>query len=155
MWPKQSECNSFYGDPLNPHFVDNLVGVQFPWMCVTSWDGKPYRRVQVHKLCAESLQRVLMAIWDAAGHSQDKINEWGLNKCGGGYSFRKMRNGTSLSMHSYGCAIDFDPDRNGFGDPSPHFAQCPEVLKAFADEGWEWGGDWHTKDGMHWQAARA
>jgi hypothetical protein len=48
-------------------------------------------------------------------------------------------------------------------DRTPRFAEFPEVLKAFADEGWRWGGDWNGNgssadermaDGMHWQATR-
>lgn len=154
-WPKQSYCTQFYGDPRGKDFDDNLTGVAIPWLCVTSWDGKPYKRIQVHKRCAESLTRIFAAIWEASGHSQDKINEWGMNKCGGGYAFRSMRGGTRLSMHSYGCAVDFDPDRNAMGDATPHFAECQEVRNAFHAEGWVWGGNWSGRycDGMHFQAA--
>lgn len=153
VWPKQSECKTFYGDPRSKDFEDNLVSVTIPWMCVTSWDGKAYKRIQVHKKCADSLTRIFNAIWEAAGKSQDKINDWGMNKCGGGYAYRLIRGGNSLSMHSYGCAVDFDPARNALGDSNPHFARCPDVLHAFQVEGWVWGGGWHRKDGMHWQAA--
>ncbi len=44
-------------------------------------------------------------------------------------------------MHSYGCAVDLDPVNNGLSDRTPRFAQFPQVLQAFADEGWKWGGD--------------
>jgi hypothetical protein len=56
-------------------------------------------------------------------------------------------------MHSYGAAVDFDPDRNGLGDPTP--AMDPRVVAAFKAEGWTWGGDWspRNRDGMHFQAA--
>ena len=128
MWPKQSECNQFYGDPRKDGFINNLVGVRFPWQCFTSWDGKVYKFVQVHQSCAESLRRILAEIWTAAEQSQEKIHEWGMDICGGGYNFRVIRGGTSLSMHSYGCAVDFDPARNALGDPTPHFEGCNAVL---------------------------
>jgi hypothetical protein len=152
MWPKQKECSTFYGDPRSPGFANKLVSVTIPWMCVMD-TGATCKHITVHPKCAQSLQGILNEIWDVSGHSQDKINEWGMNVCAGGYSYRLMRGGSSLSMHSYGCAVDFDPARNGFGDDHPHFADCPEVLKAFEGERWTWGGNWHKKDGMHWQAA--
>lgn len=153
MWPKQSDCGVFYGDPGDKGFESQLVRVSIPWLCVTPWDGKPYKKLLIHRKCADSLRRVLDAIWEAAGRNQDKINEWGLNLCGGTYAYRTMRGGRKLSMHSYGCAIDWDPRRNALGDMTPHLAKCPEVLKAFRDEGWVWGGDWNRRDGMHFQAA--
>jgi hypothetical protein len=72
---------------------------------------------------------------------------------GGAYNFRVMRGGSSLSMHAYGCAVDFDPARNGFGSRNPYLAKCPAVLEAFKREGWTWGGTWKKPDGMHFQAA--
>jgi hypothetical protein len=56
-------------------------------------------------------------------------------------------------MHSWGCAIDFDSARNGFGDTTPNFALIPAVTDAFLAESWVWGGKWHKPDGMHFQAA--
>ncbi|MGY3916723.1 M15 family metallopeptidase [Aeromonas australiensis] len=64
-----------------------------------------------------------------------------------------MRGGTRLSMHSWGCAVDFDSSRNSFGDSTPNFQNIPAVLTAFESQGWTWGGKWKKPDGMHWQAA--
>jgi hypothetical protein len=153
MWPKQSECITFYGDPKDPNFEDNLVLVPIPWMCVNSWDGKTCKSIKVHRRCAQSLIRILAKIWEVSGKSQDKINQWGMNKCGGGYAYRVMRGGTSLSMHAYGCAVDFDPARNELGDVNPNLAHCIDVIRAFKNEGWTWGGGWKKPDGMHFQAA--
>jgi hypothetical protein len=80
---------------------------------------------------------------------------------GGVVQYRLMRGGDQLSIHSYGAAIDLDPGRNALHNQTPRFAKFEEVLKAFADEGWTWGGDWNGNgssaderrpDGMHWQA---
>lgn len=152
-WPKQADCPTFYGNPSKPDFESNLVVVPFPWMAVLAWDkGRRVKGARVHKKCSESLGNIFAAIWEAAGRDQNKINEWGLNYFGGGYAYRKIRGGTALSMHSFGCAVDFDPARNELGNNKPHFAECPEVLKAFADEGWVLGGTWSRADGMHFQA---
>lgn len=160
-WPKQSECNSFYGDPRgsngwpSPKWEkENLMLVPAPWKLVTAWDGSPVRGIRCHIKCAESLERVLAEIWEAAGRRQDVIDLWGMNLFGGGYNFRVMRGGSALSMHSWGCAVDFDPARNVFGSKKINFVHCPAVLHAFAHEDWTWGGEWKRPDGQHFQAAR-
>lgn len=160
-WPHQSEVDSFYGNPRGINgeeskewVAENIIYLKTPWKLFTAWDFRPITKgTRVHKKCAQSLETVFNQIWQAAGQSQQKINEWGMNLYAGAFNFRPMRNSTRLSMHSWGCAIDFDSARNGFGDTTPHFAHIPQVLDAFAGEGWSWGGHWKKPDGMHWQAA--
>lgn len=159
-WPKQSQCDAYYGNPRGPRDASkvsqtweaaNLTTIKPPFRM--TYDGKPISTIRIHKRCADSLLRVLNAIWIAAGRDQSVVDAWGVSIYGGAFNYRLMRGAGALSMHSYGCAIDLDPARNGFGDKTPHFATVPEVLKAFADEGWTWGGKWSKPDGMHWQAA--
>lgn len=157
-WPLQKDCDRFYGNPRGANGKpsakwesENLVSIRPPYRM--TYAGKPITGIRVHKKCAESLKRVLARIWEAAGKDQATVDRWGVSIYGGAYNYRLMRGGNSLSMHSWGCAIDLDPARNGLGDQTPHFANVPEVLAAFAAEGWEWGGDWSRRDGMHWQAA--
>ena len=159
-WPHQNDTDAFYGNPRGMNGrasakweSANLAKVPIPWKLITAWDGMNVTGVRVHRLCAESLGKVFDDIWLAAGQQQRKINEWGMNLYGGGYNFRLMRGGSRLSMHSWGCAVDFDPSRNGFGDTTPNFANYPAVRDTFAAEGWTWGGNWSRPDGMHWQAA--
>lgn len=163
-WPHQNFAADYYGRNLrisrgaagpDPKWErDNLVLVQLPWRAVASWDGSlKIRALRVHKHCAVSLMRVLTAIWAEFGQSQKAIEAAGMHLVGGGYNWRQMRGSARLSMHSYGCAVDFDPARNGMGDPTP--AMDPRVVAAFKAEGWVWGGDWSPRhrDGMHFQAA--
>lgn len=159
MWPLQSECDAFYGNPrgLNGQpsqtwMRNNLVRIDVPFRM--TFDGQRVSKITIHKKCADSLSRILQAIWIASGHNQARIEEWGVDKYGGSFNFRLMRGLSSLSMHSWGCAIDIDPARNGLGDPSPYLANCPLVIAAFDAEKWTWGGRWNRKDGMHFQAAR-
>jgi hypothetical protein len=66
----------------------------------------------------------------------------------GCFNIRKMTSGRSYSVHSWGMAVDLNAGTNGYKrDPSlsPDFVQC------FTDAGFEWGGDWQTPDGMHFQ----
>lgn len=159
-WPHQDEVDSFYGNPRGPDGEpnaewerDNIVKVKPPWQIVTAWDFQPVSGIRIHRECAESLKKILEQIWISSGHGENKIKEWGMHLYAGAYKYRLMRGGTRLSMHSWGCAVDFDSARNAFGDHSPNFGSIPPVLDAFANEGWTWGGDWRTPDGMHWQAA--
>lgn len=154
-WPHQSECSTFYGNPRDKNFeAHNIVSVPVPWLMVTAWDGQRVKSIRVNRRCADSLARIMAVIWSAAGKSQDVINGWGLNLYGGGYNFRTMRGGKSLSMHAYGCAVDFDPSRNQQGDDDPYLMDRPIVVAAFENEGWTWGGRWRNADGMHFQAAQ-
>jgi hypothetical protein len=162
-WPLQSECNTFYGNPRNqkdpsqpsPKWEsENLVRVKPPF--VIYYEGKQVKAgMLVHKKVADSLARVLGVIWDKAGKSQAKIDAWGVSNFAGAYTFKLMKSGKALSMHSWGCALDLDPERNGYKDDTPNFANIPEVVAAFENEGWVWGGRWTDPcDGMHFQAAR-
>lgn len=162
VWPKQSEMDSYYGNPrgingkASPQWESaNLVFIpaaNLPFKI--TYDGKPVSGIRCHKKVKDAFLRVLNRIWDASGKSQAKVDEWGMSKFGGCYLFRLKRGGSSLSTHSYACAFDFDPANNGFKDPTPRFANYPEVLAAWKAEGAVWGGDWKgSPDGMHWQFA--
>lgn len=161
-WPSQSECDAYYGNPRGVNgepsagwVKANLVTIPVPYAMVTAWDGQPVKQIRIHRKCADSLGRVLQAIWVASGHNQAVIEQWGADKFGGTFAFRTKRGLASLSMHAYGCAIDFDPERNGLGNARGHLRDCPLVIAAFKAENWVWGGDWQGRpDPMHFQAAR-
>lgn len=153
-WPLERNAAAFYGDPRADDFErKNIVYVKPPFRM--TYDGKPLTKgVRVHRKCAESLSRVYAAIWEAYGRSQSALDATGFTKTAGGFVIRNKRGGRTLSMHSYGAAVDHDPENNARGDTSPAFANHPKIVRAFAAEGWEWGGDWSGRscDGMHWQA---
>lgn len=159
QWPKQSECNIFYGNPRGRNGAAsaawegvNLTRIKPPFQMYFG-DAK-VSSIRVHIKCAAAFMAVFNALWVASGRNQRVIDEWGVSKYAGAYNFRLMRGGNSLSMHSWGCAIDLDPANNGMGDATPRFAQYPQVIKAFKDQGAIWGGDWGSKDGMHFQFSR-
>lgn len=81
---------------------------------------------------------------------------------------RPVTGGSGWSQHAYGLAIDVNPFHNPYirGDVViPEFATAyldrdrdlpgmihdgDEVVRAFREIGWEWGGDWNTlKDWQH------
>lgn len=157
VWPLQKNCDAFYGNPRGAGNgasakweAENLVTVKCPWGL--KYNGKAVAGIRIHRKAADSLTRVLNAIWERVGRSQTEVDRIGMSKYGGSYNFRAMRGGAALSMHSYGCALDFDPARNALG--SKKMSMDMRVIEEFEREGWEWGGHWSRPDGMHFQAAR-
>ena len=162
-WPKQSAMSAFYGNPDTNHDgmpdaaweAANLISIKSPYRMVLAWDpSRTVSTIRVHKKCADSLLRVLTAIKAHYG-TQEEIDAARMHLYGGCYNFRLMRGGSSLSIHSWGAAIDLDPERNGLGVTyNPAKGMMPQaVIDAFAAEGWVWGGKWSRPDGMHFQAA--
>ena len=73
----------------------------------------------------------------------DQVKTWD-----GCFNIRLKRGSTNVSLHSWGIAIDINAAWNRFrSKPTMGF----ELVKAFTDAGFEWGGDWSQPDGMHFQ----
>ena len=60
----------------------------------------------------------------------------------------KRSNPQSVSLHSWGLAIDVNASGNGFGVKPTLSAG---FVKCFTDAGFDWGGVWAKPDGMHFQ----
>lgn len=161
VWPKptREDLINFYGDPdaNNDGKPDvkweslNLTYVTPPYPMYWSWSGQPAKRIKVHKKCADALETALKQI--GACYTEQAIKDHQLDQCGGAYNFRLMRGGNSLSMHSYGCAIDLAPEINGLGkrwDPNDHMMPYG-VVNIFAETGAKWGGRWSRPDCMHFE----
>jgi hypothetical protein len=69
----------------------------------------------------------------------------------GCFSIRKVRGGQSMSLHSWGLAIDVNAAWNGLGK-EPQLSSG--FVKCFIDAGFDWGGNFSRKDGMHFQLAK-
>lgn len=76
----------------------------------------------------------------------DELKTWD-----GCFNIRKKRGLTTLSLHSWAVAVDMNAAENGLN-------QTPKIsagfVKCFTDAGFEWGGTWKRKDGMHFQLAK-
>ena len=69
----------------------------------------------------------------------------------GCFNVRKKRGLASQSLHSWGAAIDVNAAWNGLGK-EPQLSAA--FVKCFTDSGFDWGGVWKRKDGMHFQLSK-
>lgn len=152
-WPLQSDAMAYYGDPRDPNwYAKNIGHIICPWPLFMG-DAK-IPSVAIHVKCASSLMAVFHKV--ASTLQLTDIARRRYTSYDGSYNFRPKRGGTTLSMHAYGAAIDFDAGDNPFHGAKHLFTDDDPLVKAFKSEGWIWGGDWSpgSIDAMHFQAAR-
>jgi hypothetical protein len=94
-----------------------LVTLDLPYPMRLAWDTDSIvKKMRCHKLVKGNFEAVFKDLLAHYGH--DKIKELGIDLFGGCFNYRKMRNGSKLSMHSWGIAIDLDPARNQLRETS-------------------------------------
>ena len=82
-----------------------------PYPMFLAWDKqKEVPRMSCHVFVAPYIERILKETLKHYG--PDRIKALGLDLFGGCLNVRKMRGGNSWSMHSWGIAVDLDPDNN-------------------------------------------
>lgn len=69
----------------------------------------------------------------------------------GCFNIRKKRGLVSMSLHSWGIAVDMNAFENGL-NMEPKFSSG--FVKCFTYNGFDWGGVWKRKDGMHFQLSK-
>jgi hypothetical protein len=100
------QLNAKYGVPNEAGTYLTTIILPYPFL----YDGKPVSKMRCHKLVADKFLAVFNDI--LAHYGLEEINKLGINKYGGCFNYRKMRGGSQLSRHSWGVAIDLDPQRN-------------------------------------------
>jgi hypothetical protein len=101
-----AQLNAKYGVPNEAGTYLTTIILPYPFL----YDGKPVSKMRCHKLVADKFLAVFNDI--LAHYGLEEINKLGINKYGGCFNYRKMRGGSQLSRHSWGVAIDLDPQRN-------------------------------------------
>jgi hypothetical protein len=131
-----AQCQKKYGTPSasNP--------------CMVMWDvpsileiGVIPKRIYCNKDLVIPLSKAFQNLIHT-GHVKE-LKTWD-----GCFNVRKKRGGSTMSLHSWGVAVDVNAFSNCFG--------CKPTLsagfvKCFTDVGFDWGGNWRKPDGMHFQ----
>ena len=140
---------SKYGKP-NVTGAGYLVTINLPYPMRLAWDKKiKVSKMVCHRLVANNYLRVFNELLTTYGY--DKIVELGIDLFGGCFNFRKMRGGSDWSRHSWGVAIDLDPERNLLKETSatarfarPEYKQMIDIFykHGFISLGKEKNYDW-------------
>lgn len=163
VFPKQSECPDFYGAPGLPGtsadkaMQARLVKIRIPFTFRLDYDlDTPITSIRLHAKCAESAEEAYERVFQHYG--KDRMISLGLDRFAGSYNPRKMRGGSSWSMHAFGCAIDTYAAPNGLHDRKPKALFSRPEYDAWFDIwqqfGWVPLGRAIDRDYMHVQAAR-
>lgn len=152
----QKQIEAKYGKA-NKTGAGYLVTLKLPYPMYLNWDTKTViRSFQCHKLVHDRLLAIFQDI--LAHYGIDEIRRLQLDDYGGCFNYRLMRGSTTtLSKHSWGIAVDIDPDRNLLHETriTARFAR-PEY-KAFLDIWYKHGffslGREKNYDFMHFETA--
>lgn len=132
------------------------VDFKSPFPLQITWGNRAYTStVKCHQAVKASLENIFNEILLLYG--LEEIKRLGIDQYGGCFQYRNKvgKNATSLSLHSWGIAIDLDPNRNLFNETSKtaRFAR-PEykaMIDIFYKHGWESLGRERNFDYMHFQ----
>lgn len=151
-WPKQDYTSmiNFYG-PIG----ENQTTLVLPYSLKLAWDETvAVKRLTCHEKVAESLYTIFEKTLNVYGIKE--IQKLRLDLFGGCLNVRKMRGGSSWSIHSWGAAVDIDPDNNQlkWGKDRASLAKpvYNDFWKIVEEEGWTSLGRKRNYDYMHFQA---
>lgn len=136
---------------------ENQTSLVLPYSMVLDWDkNTTVKKMTCHEKIHDSLKNIFVKTLDHYG--LDKIKQLRLDQFGGCLNVRKMRGGSSWSIHSWGTAIDIDPDMNqlkwGKDRASLAKAEYLPFWKIVEGEGAISLGRLRNYDWMHFQFAR-
>lgn len=133
-----AQAHARYGDPKTERFM-------------VLWDVPPAleigalpRRVYCNRDIRVPLERAFTLI--VTQGLAPLVKTWD-----GCFQIRPTHGTTTPSLHSWGCAIDFNAPWNQLGHTP---TMDPRLVACFKEAGFDWGGRWKRKDGMHFQLAR-
>tara|TARA_R110000782_G_scaffold132751_1_gene224891 strand:+ start:115 stop:546 length:432 start_codon:yes stop_codon:yes gene_type:complete len=134
-----NDCLKKWGDPA---IVSNELKYMTVWDVPTHLEiGVLPKKLYCNKIMVEPLSKAFANLIDR-GLVKD------LKTFDGCFNVRKKVGLKSLSLHSWGIAVDINAAWNGL-NRTPTMSK--EMVKCFTDVGFDWGGNWTRKDGMHFQ----
>lgn len=134
---------------------DRLVNVKVPANYPLKYGDTRVKSIRIHELVADRLEAALNDIINHYGEDIEKVAP-GACKYDGSYNFRKSRNSSSTSVHSWGLALDFDAGNNTMKMSAPKARLSQDIYKPFFDilehHGFKSLGRRGDYDWMHVQA---
>lgn len=132
-----TDCIRRFGSPRNEKDLVLWNVPQYIIECIPTIPG----RIYCNKQMIVPLEVAFLNVIDRG--LTDQIKTWD-----GCFNIRNARGLGSWSLHSWAIAIDINAAWNRLGrEPK----MSPELVKCFTDAGFDWGGYWNRKDGMHFQ----
>jgi hypothetical protein len=143
-------------------FADCIRVFPLPYPMPISWgDHSVIMKFQAHILAGPKIVAALSKMREyaqiEANEENEKLNaivwmrKFGYDVWGGCWNFRLVRGGNVLSDHSWGTAVDLCPARGAMGVADDTLYFPPWIIKAFEEQGFQWGGHFTRTDGMHLQ----
>jgi lysozyme family protein len=139
-----------YGKPGDTKMLSRCI---VPFDLRIAWNkNQKIKSFSCNKNVKDSLEKCYKEIYRQ--HTKEEIMDLGLDLFGGCVNYRKMRGGSSLSLHSWGIAIDINPSLFAFRSKTASRVMNSNKYKKFRNimesEGW------HnlSYDRMHWELVR-
>jgi hypothetical protein len=152
-WPRQTqrELIDFFGPVGTRQTMCNL-----PYDMELAWDSSVrLTKFSCHELVKAPFERIFAAALDHYGINA--LKKMGLTKFGGCLNVRRKRGGSSMSLHSWGIAVDMDPSRNPLRANASSANMATKQFDAWwsivESEGMVSLGRERNFDWMHFQAA--
>lgn len=134
-----AQCLKKWGDPA-------IVENELKYMTV--WDVPTHLEIGVIPKKLYCNKQIVAPLIQAFTNLIDREFVKELKTWDGCFNVRRKRGLTSMSLHSWGIAIDVNAAWNGL-NKTPQLSAG--FVKCFTDAGFDWGGTWTRKDGMHFQ----
>ena len=152
-WPKQGYTSmvNFYG-PVG----ENQTSLELPYAMRLAWDKNiTIKKITCNQKCAQAFYTIFENTLKTYGAKEIQLLK--LDVFGGCLNVRKMRGGSAWSIHSWGAAIDLDPDNNQLKWTSPKATfsrkDYNEFWKIVQEVGGTSLGQARNFDWMHFQLA--
>ena len=131
-----------------------LTTIKLPYPMKLAWDKKvSVNKMSCHKLVAQNFTNVFNEL--LAHYGLAELQRLEIDIFGGCFNFRAMRGGSDFSTHSWGIAIDINPEKNTLKMTyaqsqfsKPEYAKMHEI---FENNGFVNLGKTRNYDTMHWQ----
>jgi len=139
MMVTSAQCLKKWGDPA---LVENELKYMTVWDVPTHLEiGVIPKKLYCNKIMIAPLIQAFTNLIDRGFVKELKTFD-------GCFNVRRKRGLTTMSLHSWGIAIDVNASWNGL-HKTPQLSAG--FVKCFTDAGFDWGGTWTRKDGMHFQ----